>query len=95
MNNLFYDHLPGPASHTISDISQNATGPLGHLDILMVHVQLSIDQHSQILYHLMPFQLLCPKSLALHVVDLSEVQDLELGLVEDYTIGLSPLIQPI
>lgn len=45
-----YHHLPAPAACTIADTKQDAVGLLGHLGILLSHVQLSINQHLQILF---------------------------------------------
>ncbi|KAK4826361.1 LOW QUALITY PROTEIN: hypothetical protein QYF61_007955, partial [Mycteria americana] len=47
-----HDHCPTPAGHTISDTSQDAIGLLGHLGTLLVHMQLAVDQHPQVLFHL-------------------------------------------
>ncbi|KAK4827977.1 hypothetical protein QYF61_022679 [Mycteria americana] len=42
-----------------------------------------------------PFQPLFPKSVALHGVVVTQVQDPALSLVESHTIGLGQLIQPV
>ena len=34
----------------ISNAGQDAVGPLGHLGTLLAHVQLSINQHPQIIF---------------------------------------------
>jgi len=44
------DHLPTPAGHTIPDTSQDAVGLLGHLGMLLAHVQLAVDQHLKIFF---------------------------------------------
>ncbi|KAK4819495.1 hypothetical protein QYF61_004791 [Mycteria americana] len=90
-----HDHFPTPAGHAIFDTSQDAIGFLGHLGTLLAHIQLSIDQHPQVLFCLAAFQPLLPKPVALHGVAVAEVQDLALGLVERHTIDLSPSIQPV
>ncbi|KAK4831748.1 hypothetical protein QYF61_018946 [Mycteria americana] len=89
------NHFPTPAGHTIPDTSQDAIGFLGHLGTLPAHVQLSVNQHPQVLFHWAAYQPLFPKPVALHGVVVTQVQDLALGLVEPHTIGLGPSIQPI
>ncbi|KAK4823743.1 hypothetical protein QYF61_006012 [Mycteria americana] len=90
-----HDHFSGPASHTISDISQDAIGILGHLGTLLAHIQVAVNQNTQVLLCWAAFQPLFLKPVALHGVVVTQVQDLALGLVEPHTIGLSPLIQPV
>ena len=89
------DRLPGPAGYTIPDIRQDAVGLLGHLGTLLAHVQVSIDQHPQILFLCTAFQPLGPKPVALHGVVVAKVQDPALSHVERYPIGLCPSIQPV
>ncbi|KAK4827459.1 hypothetical protein QYF61_018180 [Mycteria americana] len=89
------NHFPSPAGHTISDTSQDAIGLLGHLGTVLAHIQPALDQHSQVLFHQAAFQPLFPKSVALHGVVVTQVQDSALSLVESHTIGLSPSIQPV
>ncbi|KAK4828587.1 hypothetical protein QYF61_000039 [Mycteria americana] len=86
-----HDHFPSPAGHTIFDTSQDAIGFLGHLGTLLAHIQVAVNQHSQVLLCLAAFQPLFPKPVALHGV----VVDLALILVEPHTIDLGPLIQPV
>ncbi|KAK4810322.1 hypothetical protein QYF61_018264 [Mycteria americana] len=97
LNTVFegHDHFPSPAGHAISDTSQDAIGLLGRLGTLLAHIQLAVNQHSQVLFCLAAFQPLFPKPVALHGVAVTQVQDLALGLVEPYTIGLGPSIQPV
>ncbi|KAK4818581.1 hypothetical protein QYF61_015381 [Mycteria americana] len=90
-----HDHVPSPAGHTIFDTSQDAIGFLGHLGTLLAHIQAAVNQHPQVLFHLAAFQPLFPKSVALHGVVVTQVQDLALGLVKPHTIDLGPLIQPV
>ncbi|KAK4827472.1 hypothetical protein QYF61_018708 [Mycteria americana] len=90
-----HDHFPTPAGHTIPDTSQDAVGFLGHLGTLPAHVQPSVNQHSQVLFHQAAFQALFPKPVALHGVVVTQVQDLALSLVEPHTIGLGPSIWPV
>ncbi|KAK4824318.1 LOW QUALITY PROTEIN: hypothetical protein QYF61_013593 [Mycteria americana] len=89
-----HDHFPSPAGHAIFDTSQDAIGFLGRLGTLLAHIQAAVNQHSQVLFCLAAFQPLFPKSVALHVVVVTQVQDPALGLVEPHTVGLSPSIQP-
>lgn len=90
------DHLPSPAGYTIPDTSQDAAGLLlGHLGTLPVHVQLSIDQHSQILFLCIAFQPLCPEPIVSHGVVVTKVKDLALSHVEPHPLGLCPAIQPV
>ncbi|KAK4820419.1 hypothetical protein QYF61_026255 [Mycteria americana] len=97
LNTVFkgHDHFPSPAGHAISDTSQDAIGFLGHLGTLPAHVQLAVNQHSQVLLCWAAFQPLFPKPEALHGVVVAQVQDLALSLVESHTIGLNPSIQPV
>ncbi|KAK4830008.1 hypothetical protein QYF61_008178 [Mycteria americana] len=90
-----HDHFPSPAGHAISDTSQDAVGFLGHLVTLPVHVQLAVDQHSQVLFCQAAFQPLFSKPVALHGVVVAQVQDLALGVVKPHTIDLGPSIQPV
>ncbi|GAB0180261.1 hypothetical protein GRJ2_000491400 [Grus japonensis] len=78
-----------------SDTSQDAVGLLGHLGTLPAHIQLAVDQHSQVLFLWAAFQTLFPKPVALHGIVVTEVQDLAHDLVEPHTVDLSPLIQPV
>ena len=68
------DNHFAPAGDTISDTSQDAIGLLGHLGILMAHVQLSIDQFLQVCFLYAVFQPLYPKSVALPVVVVAATQ---------------------
>ncbi|KAK4826388.1 hypothetical protein QYF61_008059, partial [Mycteria americana] len=90
-----HDHFPTPAGHTISDTSQDAVGFLGHLGTLPAHVQVTVNQHSQVLFCQAAFQPLFPKPVALHGVAVTQVQDLALGLVKPHTVDLGPSIQPV
>ncbi|KAK4821092.1 hypothetical protein QYF61_013420 [Mycteria americana] len=90
-----HDHFPSPAGHAISDTSQDAIGLFGHLGTLLAHIQVAVDQHSQVLFWHTAFQPLFPKPVALHGVVVTQVQDPALGLVEPHTIGLGPSIQPV
>ncbi|PKU36204.1 hypothetical protein llap_13492 [Limosa lapponica baueri] len=54
------NHCPSPAGYTIPDTGQDAVGLLGHLDTLLAHVQLAVDQHPQVLLHQAVFQPLFP-----------------------------------
>ncbi|KAJ7395772.1 hypothetical protein BTVI_151571 [Pitangus sulphuratus] len=83
------DPFPSPAGHT--DTSQAviaasapgcAAGPCSA----------AIDRHPQVWA---TFQTLCPKPGALPGVVVSQVQDSALHLVEPWTIGLGPSIQPV
>ncbi|KAJ7401712.1 integral membrane protein dgcr2 idd [Pitangus sulphuratus] len=89
------NHCPGPAGHTIPDTSQDAIGLLDHLGTLLVHVQLVVDQHPQVLSHWAAFQPLCPKPVVLHGVVVTQVQGSAFGLVELHNVGLGPSIQPV
>ncbi|KAK4816046.1 hypothetical protein QYF61_011054 [Mycteria americana] len=90
-----HNHFPAPAGHTISDTSQDNIGLLGHLGTLLAHIQAAVNQHPQVLFCWAAFQLLFPKPVALHGVDVAQVQHLALTLVRSHTLGLSPSIQPV
>ncbi|KAK4824546.1 hypothetical protein QYF61_016150 [Mycteria americana] len=90
-----HDHFPSPAGHTIFDTSQDAIGFLGHLGTLLAHIQVAVNQHSQVLLCQAAFQPLFPKPVTLHGVAVAQVQDLALGLVKPHTIDLGPSIQPV
>ncbi|KAK4819909.1 hypothetical protein QYF61_014644 [Mycteria americana] len=90
-----HDHCPAPAGHAIPDTSQDAVGFLGHLGTLLAHIQLAVNQHSQVLFQWAAFQPLYPKPVALHGAVVAQVQDLALGLIKPHPIDLSPLIQPV
>lgn len=40
-------HFPSSAGHTTSDASQDTAGLLGHLGMLLAHIQLAVSQHPQ------------------------------------------------
>ncbi|KAK4828130.1 hypothetical protein QYF61_023928 [Mycteria americana] len=61
-----HDHFPSPAGHTIFDTSRDAIGLLGHLGTLLAHIQLAVNQHSQVISHQAAFQPLFLKPAALH-----------------------------
>ncbi|KAJ7422829.1 hypothetical protein BTVI_12175 [Pitangus sulphuratus] len=84
------NHFPSLAGHTVWDTIQNAIGLLGHLDTLLAHVQLAVNQHPQVLFHWATFQPLIPKSVMLHGVVVTA-----LGLVELHPIGFNPSIKPV
>ncbi|KAK4814935.1 hypothetical protein QYF61_006290 [Mycteria americana] len=90
-----HDHCPSPAGHTIADTSQDAIGFLGHLGTLLAHIQVAVNQHSQVLFRRAAFQPLFPKPAALHGVVVTQAQEPALSLVEPHTIGLGPSIQPV
>ena len=69
------DHFPAPAGNTISDTSKDAIDFLGHLDTLLAHVQLSVDQYPQVCFLYTVFQTLYPKSVVLPGVVVAKVQD--------------------
>ncbi|KAK4815248.1 hypothetical protein QYF61_023695 [Mycteria americana] len=77
------NHFPSPAGHTIPDTSQDAIGLLGRLGTLLAHIQLAVDQHSQLSSHSSP-------SVAWGCCDPSAGPG-----TWPYTIGLGPLIQPL
>ncbi|KAJ7410590.1 hypothetical protein WISP_107392 [Willisornis vidua] len=89
------DHYLGPAGHTISDKIQNAIDFLHHPITLLAHVQLTVDQHPQVLFHWEAFQTLCLKSVTLCVVVVTQGKDPALGFVEHHTIGRGLPIQPV
>ncbi|KAK4815599.1 hypothetical protein QYF61_004814 [Mycteria americana] len=90
-----HNHFPTPAGHAVSDTSQDAIGFLGHLGTLLAHIQLAVNQHSQVLFCQAAFQPLFPKPVVLHGVVVAQVQDLALSVVESHTTGLGPSIQPV
>ncbi|KAK4813337.1 hypothetical protein QYF61_026500 [Mycteria americana] len=83
------NHFPSPADHSISDTSQDAIGLLGHLGTLLVHIQLAVDQHFQVLFRQAAFQPLFPKTVALHRVVVTQVQDPALSLVDLIQLALA------
>jgi len=95
VSSMVDNHCPTPAGHTIPDTSQDAVGVLGHLSMLLAHVQPAVSQHPQILLCRAAFRPLLPKPAALHGVVVTQAQDLALSLVEPLTVGLGPLIQPV
>lgn len=82
---------PGPAGHTVSGTDQDGTGhwPFWLPEHMLAHVQLTVDQHSQVLFCWATLQPLFPQSVALPGVVVGQVQDLALHLIETHTIGLS------
>ncbi|KAK4831626.1 hypothetical protein QYF61_018566 [Mycteria americana] len=82
----------GPKLNTVFE---DAMGFLGHLGTLLAHIQVAVNQHSQVLLCQAAFQPLFRKPVALHGVAVAQVQDLALGLVKLHTIDLGPSIQPV
>ncbi|KAK4832409.1 hypothetical protein QYF61_022544, partial [Mycteria americana] len=82
----------GPKLNTVFE---DAIGFLGHLGTLRAHIQVALDQHSQVLFRWAAFQPLFPKPPVLHRVVVTQVQDPALDLVEPHTVGLGPWIQPV
>ncbi|GAB0181288.1 cAMP-dependent protein kinase inhibitor alpha [Grus japonensis] len=68
---------------------------LAFLATWLAHIQPSVDQHPQVLFHQAAFQPLFPKPVALPGVVVTQVKDPALSLVEPHTVGLSPSIQPV
>ena len=89
------DHFPAPAGNAISDTRQYAIGLLGHLGTLLAHIQPSINQHAQVHFFHIVFQIFCPKPVAFPEVVVAKVQDPVLSLVEFHDGGLSLAIQPV
>ncbi|TRZ08840.1 hypothetical protein HGM15179_018280 [Zosterops borbonicus] len=74
---------------------QDAIGLLGHLGILLAHVQLPLNQYPQVLFCLGAVQSLCPQPVALQGVVVGKMQDSALGLLNLHIAGLGPSIQPV
>ena len=55
-----HNHFPAPAGHTIPGTSQDAVGLLGHLGMLLAHVQLAVNQYPQVLFFQAALQPLPP-----------------------------------
>ena len=89
------NQLCAPTGCTISDTSQDGIVLLGHLGTLLSHVQLSINQHPQILFLCLAFQPHCPKPVVLHGAVVAKMQDSALGFVEFHPNGLNPAIQHV
>ncbi|PKU36430.1 hypothetical protein llap_13265 [Limosa lapponica baueri] len=89
------NHFPSSAGHTISNTTQGTVGLLGHLVILLAHIQPAVNQDPQVLLCQAAFLPLFPKPVALHGVVVTQVQDPELGLNSPHAIGLGPSIQPV
>ena len=89
------DLLFASAGCTTYNSSQNAVDLRGLLGTLLAHVQLRANEHPQIFLFCASFQPLCLKSVEMHEVGVTKVQDSALGFVEAHTAVLSPLIQPV
>mgnify|MGYP001859128896 FL=1 len=87
--------LPNTAGHTISDTSQDAVSLLGHLSTLLIHIQLAVDQHPQVLFCQGAFQPLFPQAVAPYRVVVTQVKDTALSPVESNTVCLHLSVQPI
>ena len=74
---------------------QDVSSPPGHLGTLLAHVQLSIDQPTQVPFLFVVIQSICPKPRALHEVIVAKLQVPALSLIEHHRVHLSPVIQPI
>ncbi|KAK4811045.1 hypothetical protein QYF61_015749 [Mycteria americana] len=72
-----HNHFPSPAGHTIPDTSQDAIGFLGHLGTLPAHVQLTVNQHPQVLFRRGSFPATLPQACScrtLHLALLNPIQ---------------------
>lgn len=49
------DRLPVSAGHNAASTSQDAISFLGHLGTLLTHIQLTVNQHSQVLLQVTAF----------------------------------------
>ena len=87
------DDFPSPAHHTIPDTSQEAIGPLGHLDTLLAHIQPTV-QEAKVPFCQAAFQLLLPKPPGLPGVVVTKMQDptQNAAPIEIHTANLGPLI---
>ena len=68
---------------------------LGHLGTLLAYDQLAVSWHPQILLQCTAFQPVFLKPVVLHGVVVTKASDPSLGLVNAYTIGLSPSIPAV
>lgn len=62
---------------------------------MLDHVQPAVSQHPQVLLPQATFQPCFPQLGVLHGIVVTQVQDLELDLVEPHTVCLGPAIQPV
>ena len=89
------DYFPSPAHHTIPDTSQDAIGLLGHLGMLLAHIQLTVHQYAKVPFHQAAFHPFFPKPVGFPEVVVTKMQDLTLGPIKTHTINLGPSIQSI
>lgn len=88
-------HFLSSAGHTLSSTGEDAVGLLGHLSVLVTHVQTAVDQHPQVLSCQTSVPEALPPAYIASWSFMTQVQDLALNLVECHAIELGLLIQPI
>jgi len=85
--------LPRPAAHAAGDAAQGMVGLLGCQRILLGHVELLANQHSQVLLGRAALNPFIPQPVLILEVAATQVQDVALGLVEPHEIHTCPLLK--
>jgi len=83
-----------PAGHTSVDAAQDMVGLLGCEHTLLGHIELLINQHTQVLHSaaLHPF---FTQPVFVLGIALTHVQDLALGLAELHEVRTGPPLKPV
>jgi len=76
------NHLPQPAGHAAFDADQDVVGLLGCECTLVTHVDLLVNQHSQVILLRAALDPFSTQPLFVLGIALTHLQDLALGLVE-------------
>ncbi|KAK4826191.1 hypothetical protein QYF61_006135 [Mycteria americana] len=87
------NHLPQPTGHASLDAAQDMAGFLGCERTLPAHVQLFIHQYPQVLLHRAALNPFIPQPVLILGVAPTQVQDLELGLLEPHEVHMGPLLE--
>ncbi|PKU44166.1 hypothetical protein llap_5535 [Limosa lapponica baueri] len=88
------NHFPGPAGQASFDAAQDVAGFLGCKHTLLAHVELLVNQHTQVFLlgaALNPFS---AQPVFVLEIALIQVQDLAFGLVELHEVCMGPPLKP-
>ena len=89
------NHLPWLAGHAAFDVAQHTIGLLGCEHTLLGHVELLVNQHSQVLLGRAAFNLFSAQPLFLLGIALAHVQDLAFSPVELCEVHMGPTLKPV
>ncbi|PKU42438.1 hypothetical protein llap_7238 [Limosa lapponica baueri] len=89
------NHFPRPAGHTSFDAAQDIVSLLGCEHTLPAHIQVFIYQYPQVLLGTAALNPFVPHPALISGVELTQVQNLALGLVEPHVVHTGTLPEPV